>query len=137
MRRFFTLTLALSLDAVGCATYSQDLERARLHYQANEFPRALAVLRLLGEDEGALSQAEQAQYAYLRGMTDLRLSATVPDPEGQLRAPLRACARDWLERSLKLAPAGALSPDQVGRSRAALEELAVVERSAVTCASTE
>jgi len=118
----------------GCATYSQDLERARRHYQALEFPQALGVLRLLGEDYDGLSRSEQVQFSYLRGMTDFRLSETVP-PAGTTRAQLRACARDWLDEcfSLEKSSKGALSPDQTAKARNALAQLIDVEAPARAC----
>lgn len=131
MRRRVGLLLAclgLFAGAVGCATYTQDLERARRHYQSLELDDALAVLRLLGEDEGGLSPSEQVQYAFLRGMTDVRLADTIkkgsPDREA-----LRACGRDWLEESLRRekSAVGSLSPDQVARARDTLGTLLDVE----------
>jgi hypothetical protein len=120
--------------ATGCGTYSQELERARRHYQALEFPRALAVLRALGQDFDALSPAERAQYTYLRGMTDFRLSETVP-PSGGLRGELRACARDWLDVSLSLdrSASGALTAEQTARARASLAQLVDVESTPKAC----
>jgi hypothetical protein len=118
----------LGAASFGCATYSQDLERARVHYQELEFKKALGLLRLLGEDLDALSPAERAQFAFLRGMTDLRLADTLPD-KGNEHAAFRACARDWLDQSLALDKiAGtSLTPDQQARSRAALAQLIDVE----------
>jgi hypothetical protein len=123
----FVTVVALIL-APGCATSSQDLGRARHHYDAHEFAKALAVLRVLGEDEDALGDAERAQYAYLRGMTDLRLADTVSRSDPRLRQALRRCARDWLMKSVS-APAtkdgtAALSTEQTARARAAIAELA-------------
>ncbi len=129
------LAAALAVLGVGCATYSQDLERARLHYQTNDFARSLAILRVLGEDADALSPTERRQYAYLRGMTDLRLSTTSPSTGPTDRAALRACARDWLEVSVREAGPGglSLSPDQLARARASLAELVDVEATAGAC----
>jgi hypothetical protein len=118
----------------GCATYSQDLERARRHYQDLEFKKSLAVLRLLGEDVDALSPAEHAQFAFLRGMTDLRLAETLPD-KGPERVAFRACARDWLDRALTLdtAAGSSLTPEQRARSRGALAQLIDVEEAKGRC----
>ena len=128
------LPAGLALVVAGCATYSQDLERARRHYQDLEFKKALAVLRMLGEDLDALSPAERAQFAFLRGMTDLRLADTLPD-KGPERAEFRACARDWLDRALALdkAAGSSLTADQQARSRAALAQLIDVEESKGLC----
>lgn len=124
----------LAVAATGCATYSQDLERARQHYQALEFKKSLAVLRVLGEDVDALSPAERAQFAFLRGMTDLRLADTLPEKGAQRRA-FRACARDWLDEALALdrAAGSSLMPDQRARSRAALAQLIEVEEAKGRC----
>jgi hypothetical protein len=126
---------ALSTLVLGCATYSQDLERARLHYQTNDFPGSLAILRVLGEDLDALSPTERRQYAYLRGMTDLRLSATSPSTSEADRAALRACARDWLDLSVREARTEglSLSPDQLARAHASLAELVDVEAPRGAC----
>lgn len=131
-RRFLLTVLAAAATFVGCATQSQDLERARQHYHNLEFPRAMALLRLLGDDEASLSPAERVQYSYLRGMTDLRVSESLPatDPNRRL---YRACGRDWLVRALS--PTGgpeepasrSLSEEQSARARAALSTLADVE----------
>ncbi|HTJ85125.1 MAG TPA: hypothetical protein VL400_25590, partial [Polyangiaceae bacterium] len=108
-----------------------------VHYQANEFPAALALLRLLGEDRDALSPTEQAEFAYLRGMTDLRIASTLPDTRAGERASFRGCARDWL--GIAVAPnasarspggtatAPPLTPDELGRAREALADLAQIE----------
>ncbi len=61
----------------GCATYRQDLERARAHYDKNEFEPALALFRVLEPDIDSFSDGELAQYAYSRGMTDYRLASLV------------------------------------------------------------
>jgi hypothetical protein len=130
----WSLLAGLALATGGCATYSQDLERARRHYQDLELKKALVVLRVLGEDLDALSAAERAQFAFLRGMTDLRLADTLPD-EGPERIAFRACARDWLDRALALdkAAGSSLTPDQQARSRAALSKLIDVEESKGRC----
>jgi len=127
LRKCALLAVAVCALAVltACATYSQDLERARAHYEANDFPSALAVLRLLGEDADALSPTERAEFAYLRGMTDLRIGATLADERRLERQAFRACARDWLEVALRspTARAPALGPAEAARARAALAEI--------------
>ncbi len=123
--------MGLGLLAVGCATHSQDLERARRHYQDLQFEKALALLRVLGDEPDLLSPAERVQYAYLRGMTDVRLADTQTDDA--LRQALRACARDWLDDSLRRDQAGALSPDQNARARSALAQLIDVESDRGAC----
>jgi hypothetical protein len=133
-RILWPLGLVLAVATTGCATYSQDLERARRHYQDLEFKKSLAVLRVLGEDLDALSPAERAQFAFLRGMTDLRLADTLPE-KGPERVAFRACARDWLDQALILdkAAGSSLSPDQRSRSRGALAQLIDVEDAKGRC----
>jgi hypothetical protein len=91
----FALTAATSL---GCATYRQDLDRARHHYEDNQYEAALALFRVLEPDLDSLSPAEQTQYAYLRGMTDYRL-ASIAQPGSNVKDPkqdFRNNARHWL-----------------------------------------
>ncbi len=92
------LFCASALGATSCATYAQDLERARLHYQANRYEQALALFRVLEHDMDSYSPAEQAQYAYLRGMTDFRLAELAPQGTGVAdpRQAFRDNARHWL-----------------------------------------
>lgn len=84
--------------AAGCATYKDDLGRATDHYNKNQFEPALALLRVLEDDVDSFSAADRAQYAYVRGMTDYRLSGLqqqgtgVADPAKGYRIN----ARHWL-----------------------------------------
>jgi hypothetical protein len=101
MRRLVSSVLllsALALGAAGCATYAQDLERARRHYETNQYEQALALFRVLEHDMDSYSPAEQAQYAYLRGMTDFRLAGLAPQGTGVAdpRKAFRDNARHWL-----------------------------------------
>lgn len=123
--------VALGLSS-GCATYAKDLERAQRHYEANEFARALAVLRLLGEDEAALGEAEQVRYAYLRGMTDYRLSSLTTD---HTQTAFRSCARDWLGLALEGAKqyGRALSEGERTRARQALADVSATPGSGGAC----
>jgi hypothetical protein len=75
--------LALGVATEGCKTYRDELARGRTAFDANDHVRTLAILRDLEPDVKRLEPAEQAQYAYLRGMTDYR-------------AGYRADARHWL-----------------------------------------
>ncbi len=118
---------ALGFGALGCQTYRQDLDRAEKHYAAARFESSLALLRVLERDLGALSPAEQARYAYCRGMTDYRLAAVtvrgtnVADPQ----ASFRAHSRHWLSlaRALEQRTPGSLDDDKRSRLDAALAEL--------------
>jgi hypothetical protein len=132
MRRVATLVsiLAFAASAFGCATYRQDLDRARKHYDQNQYEKALALFRVLEPDMDSLSDPEQAQYAYLRGMTDYRLasqqvaanvSGGVVDP----RRSFRDNARHWLAVAAateKNTPGG-LTPDERKRLTDALDDL--------------
>ena len=77
------LTLSLSFALAGCATYREDLNRGQRMYEENQYENALAIWRGLEDDSDSLSLNDQARYAYLRGMTDYRLS-------------FRADSRHWL-----------------------------------------
>lgn len=77
------LAVALGTSAVSCTTYKDNLSRGERLYQENKFGDALALWRLMERDVDALSRADQARYAYLRGMTDYRLG-------------FRSDARHWL-----------------------------------------
>lgn len=97
--RTLALSLALAaLAASGCATYKNDLERAKQHYQANEFEASLALLRILEIDMDSLGWADRADYAYTRGMTDFRLAELSKKSEGvnNPRKAFRDNARHWL-----------------------------------------
>jgi hypothetical protein len=121
------LALGGALGALGCATYRQDLERARAHYDHNEYEAALALFRVLEPDVDSFSNAEHAQYAYSRGMTDYRLAAlanpgtAVADP----KAAFRANARHWLgvARAIDKETPGGLSPEEKQRLDDALTDL--------------
>jgi hypothetical protein len=77
------LALAALLAPAACATYHDDLARGERAFDAKEHERALAIFRVLETDTDRLSDAERAHYAYLRGMTDLRIG-------------YKADARHWL-----------------------------------------
>lgn len=148
MRRVPYLLPMLVLCAFGaitCATYKQDLDRSRKHYEdnqvdqarknyeENQYEKALALLRVLEHDIDSFSPGEQAQYAYLRGMTDYRLSqssrlsqqptqgSSVADP----RKDYRANSRHWLgvaAATEKITPGGLL-PEEKQRMTDALNDL--------------
>lgn len=101
MPRLPLLLTALALGIVttaGCQTYRQDLDRAQQHYEQNRFENALALFRVLEPDMDSFSTAEQAKYAYFRGMTDYRLGALAKQGTGTNEAKLgyRTNARHWL-----------------------------------------
>ena len=123
----FALALALASFAAqatgGCVTYSQDLQRVRHHYRDSEFPQALALLRVLGDDLDALSPRERVEYAYLRGMTDFRLSEAAP--AGVTRDSFRAHAQKALSlaKQLEQKTPGGLSEEERKRMHDALTAL--------------
>jgi hypothetical protein len=106
------LGLGLTLVAVGCNTYADDLSRSQRAFEESEHERALAILRALEPDMGRLSLTERAHYAYLRGMTDYRIG-------------YKAESRHWLAlaaASEKTTP-GSLPADWSKRMKEALREL--------------
>jgi hypothetical protein len=96
--QWFVALVAASAPAWGCMTYNMDLDRAKTHYERNQYENALALFRVLEPDIDSFSRADQARYSYLRGMTDYRLSSlaakgtNVADP----KKGFRDNARHWL-----------------------------------------
>ena len=108
----FGAATALIICLWGCATYRSDLERARVHYSANEYDKALALLDVLENDIDSLSEAERAQYSYYRGMSHFRL-----DQKRDARHwPGNAAARE-------LAAQGSLTPDEKKRVEESMTKL--------------
>jgi hypothetical protein len=105
-------TLFVMALAPGCSTYRDQLARSQRAFEVNEHERTLALLRDLEPDVHRLSDPEQAQYCYLRGMSDLRLG-------------FRADARHWLAlaKTHDDASPGVLPADWKARLGEALEEL--------------
>jgi hypothetical protein len=120
------LALAAGLCGASCATYRQDLDRARAHYEANEYEKALALFRVLEPDMDSLSEAEKTQYAYFRGMTDYRL-ASLANPGGVTdpKREFRSNARHWLAVSsaIEKQTPGGLSSEEKERLGNALDDL--------------
>lgn len=113
------MRIALALVAVlvgssvaSCATYRDQLVRSQSAFEQNQYERTLALLRDLEPDITRLATPEQAQYAYLRGMTDYRIG-------------YRADARHWLAvaRAYDEASPGILPTDWKARTVEALDEL--------------
>ncbi|WP_437308302.1 hypothetical protein [Sorangium sp. So ce388] len=130
MRRLVSCVLFLSslaLATTGCATYTQDLDRARSHYEANRFEQALALFRVLENDTDSFSLPEQAQYAYLRGMTDYRLADLAPQGTGVAdpRKGYRDNARHWLglAAAIEKQTPGGISSEQKNRLTETLADL--------------
>jgi hypothetical protein len=103
---------ALSVGAVGCATYQDALHRGQRYYDENEFEKALALWRALEDDMDSLEEKDRARYAYLRGMTDYRLG-------------FRPHARHWLAiaKALEEVHPGGLPEDWTRRADEALADL--------------
>lgn len=98
--------------ATGCNTYRDQLVRAQHTFENNEHERTLTLLRELERDVGRLSTSEQAEYAYLRGMTDYRIG-------------YRSDARHWLSiaKTYEDTSPGMLPTDFKTRMTTALDEL--------------
>src|SRR5260221_1155532 len=95
----------------SCTTYRDQLARSQRAFEQNQHEQALGLLRDLEHDLSSLSQPEQAQYAYLRGMTDFRIG-------------YRADARHWLAlaKAYDDNSPGVLPTDWKARMNEALEE---------------
>jgi hypothetical protein len=115
------------LSATSCATYRQDLERARAHYDKNEYEPALALFRVLEPDVDSFSPAEYAQYGYSRGMTDYRLSSLASSGNAALdpKQSFRSHARHWLAvaRAVEKQTPGGLTSEENQRLEDALTDL--------------
>src|SRR5882724_7920664 len=105
--------LGCLLLLISCVTYAEELNRGQRYFQGNEYERALAVWRVLETDIDSLSPMDRARYAYLRGMSDYRMS-------------LRADARHWLAlaRAYEQMSQGSLEEGWRERMRDALQDLA-------------
>jgi hypothetical protein len=109
---WFLVCWSSALALSSCVTYSEELNRGQRYFQANEYERALAVWRILEADVDSLSPMDRTRYAYLRGMTDYRMS-------------LRADARHWLAvaRAYETATPGGIEEGWRDRMREALKDL--------------
>ena len=112
MRAPLVAFLLLTAPLVGCATYTDELNRGQAHYQANDYERALAVFRMLETDVDSFGPPDRARYAYLHGMTAYRISQR---PE----------ARHWLAlaRYAENKHPGALDPSWKARLDEAMADL--------------
>src|SRR4051812_1742344 len=130
MRRLalpIALVSLLAGASAGCMTYAQDLDRAKTHYEKNEYEAALALFRVLEQDMDSYSTSEQAKYAYLRGMTDFRLSGlaaqgtNVADPKRSFRDN----SRHWLglAAAIEKQTPGGLTEDEKKRLEETLTDL--------------
>ncbi len=109
------LGAALTTTSVGCTTYRDQLVRSQASFEQNEQERTIGLLRALEPNMTKLSRPEQAQYAYLRGMSDYRIG-------------YRLDARHWLAiaRTYDETSPGILPADWKARMTDALDELNTV-----------
>jgi hypothetical protein len=117
MRKALALALVLGFVLVAastasCTTYRDQLVRSQRSFERNEHEQTLGLLRELEPDVRRLSTPEQAQYAYLRGMTDYRIGH-------------RTDARHWLAlaRTYDETSPGILPTDWKTRMTDALDEM--------------
>jgi hypothetical protein len=112
MRVLFGALAGLVLTVIGCQTYQDDLTRSQRAFEQNEHEHALAILRQLEPDTNHFAINEEAQYCYLRGMTDYRIGYKVD-------------ARHWLAlaQALEEKVPGLLPEDWKSRMNEALAEL--------------
>jgi hypothetical protein len=96
----------------SCVTYGEELNRAQRHFHNNEYEQALAIFRALESDIDSLPPPDRARYAYLRGMSDYRMS-------------LRPDARHWLAlaRAYEESSQGGLEEGWRERMKSALQDL--------------
>jgi hypothetical protein len=130
LNRLTLVAVALATGAAiaaSCATYQQDLARAAEHYNRNQFESALALFRVLEPDMDSFTTGEQARYAYLRGMTDYRLSGLSPQGTGVAdpRKGYRDNARHWLAiaAAIEKKSPGGLTPEEKQRLQETLDDL--------------
>jgi hypothetical protein len=111
VRQAFAVALLVALST-ACNTYRDQLVRSQRTFEQNEHEKTLGLLRSFENDVTKLSTPEQAQYAYLRGMTDYRIGH-------------RNDARHWLAiaRAYDEATTGMLPTDWKARMTEALDEL--------------
>jgi hypothetical protein len=127
MRAVVIVLVASLASLAGCHTYRDQLVRSQQAFEQSDYDRSLALLRDLERDTGRLEPAEQAQYAYLRGMSDYRIG-------------YRADARHWLAlaRAYDDATPGVLPADWKARLNEALEEMnQVVYTDGITALATQ
>jgi hypothetical protein len=115
--------MVLLLTCASCTTFHDQLGRGQRSFELTEYDRTLAILRDLEPDMMRLPMPEQAQYAYMRGMTDYRVGYK-PD------------ARHWLSvaKAYEDNSPGVLPPDWKARVNETLDELNGVVYTAGTTA---
>jgi hypothetical protein len=112
------LVTAVAVAGAACANYADQLGRAERHYQNARYEASMANLEDLDPHLAALSRDERARFAFVRGMTHLRLDqrpdarhwlALAREEAREAPAALNDDARATIERALveldPLAPA--------------------------------
>jgi hypothetical protein len=107
----------LTTVQLGCATYSNDLERGVKYYQSNDHEKALAIFRTIEPDVDSLKPGDRVRYYYFRGMADYRLASK--------NYKVRPDARHWLAmaQSKEKELPDALSEEEKKRLKDALKDL--------------
>src|SRR5262245_52245362 len=100
------------LALCACSTYRDQLARSQQAFDQPDYDRALALLRDLEPDLKRLSAPEQAEYCYLRGLSDYRIG-------------YRSDARHWLAlaKAYEDNSPGVLPADWKARVNEALDQL--------------
>ena len=106
------LVALLALGLLACSTYRDQLSRGEKAFDANDPNRTLAILRDLEPNFSRLSTGEQANYAYIRGMTDMSVGYKLD-------------ARHWLSlaNAYEQVTPGVLAGDRKTKTADALKEL--------------
>jgi len=106
------LVVAALAACAACATYRTQLVHGQRAFEQNDYEHTLALLRDLERDVTRLTVPEQAEYAYLRGMSDYRVGDK-PD------------ARHWLSiaKAIEENSPGVLPSDWKTRTNETLVEL--------------
>lgn len=113
MRKVLAVAVILLWSSLsGCTTYRDQLVRSQQSFEQNQHERTLGLLRALEPNALRLQTPEQAQYAYLRGMTDYRIG-------------YRTDARHWLSiaKAYDDSSPGMLPADWKARMNEALDEM--------------
>ena len=91
------IMLGLLAICAGCWNYRDQLERADGHFHADRYEAAIANLDDLEPEIGAVDASERARFAFVNGMSHLRLGH-------------RAAARHWLANAREMIERGATLP---------------------------
>ena len=111
-RWLVTIVVLAAVGTGACTTYRDQLARGQRAFEQNDHDRTLAILRDLEPDMKRLTAPEQAEYAYLRGMSDYRIG-------------YKSDARHWLAvaKAYEESSPGVLPVDWKTRTNEALDVL--------------